>query len=173
MKQPDQRQRAAGRRIAGHAQEDHILDPYQARQKPAEGAVCPECGALYWDGRWQWPVAARNAAQQICPACRRISDKFPAGVVTLRGRLPQPQQDDLVRLVRHQEEAEKAEHPLNRIIGIDETAQGLVVTTTDIHLPPRIGEVVRRAFHGALDIEFDSDEYFVRVNWTLPSGEAG
>ena len=118
-------------------------------------------------------MAARNAAQQICPACRRISDKFPAGVVTLRGRLPQPQQDDLVRLVRHQEEAEKAEHPLNRIIGIDETAQGLVVTTTDIHLPRRIGEAVRRAFHGALDIEFDSDEYFVRVNWTLPSGEAG
>ena len=57
MKQPDQRQRAAGRRIAGHAQEDHILDPYQARQKPAEGAVCPNAapfiGMGAGSGRWR------------------------------------------------------------------------------------------------------------------------
>jgi hypothetical protein len=41
------------RRIAGHAQQDHILDPYQARQKLHEGTVCPQCGAVYHDGRWR------------------------------------------------------------------------------------------------------------------------
>ena len=38
-----------------------------------------------------------------------------------------------------QEEAEKQEHPLNRIISIDKDAQGVMINTTDIHLPHRIG----------------------------------
>ena len=37
--------------------------------------------------------------------------------------------------------------------------------TTDIHLPRRIGEAVKRAFHGTLDEHFDEGGYFVRVNW--------
>jgi hypothetical protein len=35
------------RRIAGHAQQDHILDPYQGKKKLHEGTVCPQCGAVY------------------------------------------------------------------------------------------------------------------------------
>ena len=69
-------------------------------------------------------------------------------------------------MARHQEEAEKSEHPLNRIIKIDEDADGIVINTTDIHLPRRIGEAVERAFHGSLNENFDEGGYFVRVNWT-------
>jgi len=72
-------------------------------------------------------------------------------------------------LARHQEEAEKSEHPLNRIIKIDEDADGIVINTTDIHLPRRIGEAVKRAFHGSLNEDFDQGGYFVRVNWTAKS----
>jgi hypothetical protein len=45
----------ATRRHAGHAQEDHILDPNQRQQKPSDPAVCPQCGAP------PWPKAARSA----------------------------------------------------------------------------------------------------------------
>jgi hypothetical protein len=69
-------------------------------------------------------------------------------------------------LARHQEEAEKGEHPLNRIINIDEDADGIVINTTDIHLPRRIGEAVERAFRGSLIEDFDQGGYFVRVKWT-------
>jgi NMD protein affecting ribosome stability and mRNA decay len=166
MKQPNPQRRGATRRIAGRAQQDHIRDPYEFRQKLAEGAVCSECGAVFQEGRWQWAVGAEHAPRQICAACRRIADKFPAGIVTLRGPVVQSQKDDMIRLVRNQENLEKTEHPLNRIISIDEDPQGLVITTTDIHLPRRIGEAVKRAFHGALEIDFDEGGYFVRVNWT-------
>jgi hypothetical protein len=54
-------------------------------------------------------------------------------------------------LARHQEQAEKGEHPLNRIISIGEDAQGIVIDTTDIHLPRRIGKAAKRAFRGTLD----------------------
>jgi hypothetical protein len=96
---------------------------------------------------------------KICPACRRISEKFPAGIVTLCGPFPQSQRDDLIGLVRQQEETEKTEHPLNRIISVDDSLQQVVITNTHIHLPQRIGEAVKRAFHGSVEIDFDKDEY--------------
>ena len=61
MKQSNLGQRPRNiRRITGHAQQDHILDPYQARQKPAESTVCPECGAVFHDGRWQWKTGEES-----------------------------------------------------------------------------------------------------------------
>jgi hypothetical protein len=157
---------AAARRIAGHAQEDHILDPYQRQQKLDDNTTCPQCAAVYHKGRWQWGARPENSPEVLCPACRRINDKSPAGVVELRGALGRQQKEEIVRLARHQEEAERGEHPLNRIITIDEDAEGIVITTTDIHLPRRIGEAVERAFHGSLNEGFDQGGYFVRVNWT-------
>ena len=154
------------RRIAGHAQQDHMPDPYQRRQKLPEGTVCPQCGTIYHQGRWQWGTKDEGADQELCAACRRINDKFPAGIVTLRGDFGQEQKDEMIRLARHQEDTEKREHPLNRIISIEDDAQGLVITTTDIHLPRRIGEAIKRAFHGEIEGHFEKDGYFVRVTWT-------
>ena len=157
------------RRISGRAQQDHILDPYQRQQKLHEGTVCPQCGAVYHQGLWRWVTKAEGAGEELCAACRRINDKFPAGVVTLRGDFAREQKQELIHLARHQEEAEKQEHPLNRIIGIEEDAQGIVISTTDIHLPRRIGEAIKRAFRGKIEDNFEKDGYFVRVTWT---GEA-
>lgn len=165
MTQANTQRRARMRRVAGRAQRDPTHDPYQHRQKFAEGGTCPQCGVIYRAGRWQWGEA-ENSFPQLCPACRRIDDRAPAGILTLRPPLDQPRKDEAVRLARHQEEAEKSEHPLNRIIGIEETPEGIVITTTDIHLPRRIAEAVRRAFGGAVEIDFDEDGYFERVNWT-------
>jgi NMD protein affecting ribosome stability and mRNA decay len=155
------------RRIAGHAQQDHILDPYQAQQKLHEDTVCPQCGAVYHDGRWQWVARAKAAHEQLCAACRRINDKFPAGIVTLHGDFARERKTEMIRLARHQEDAEKNEHPLNRIMSIEEDAHGIVINTTDIHLPRRIGEAVKRTFHGEITAQFEEDGYFVRVDWRL------
>jgi NMD protein affecting ribosome stability and mRNA decay len=167
MKQPNlaPRSRAAGRRIAGHAQEDHILDPYQLRQKLIDPTVCPQCGAVYHRGRWQWASRPEKVSEALCSACRRINDKFPASIVTFHGKFGQQQTEEIVQLARHQEEAEKGEHPLNRIISVGEEAEGIVIHTTDIHLPRRIGEAAKHAFHGTLDEHFDEGGYFVRVDW--------
>ena len=154
------------RRIAGHAQQDHIPDPYQGKKKLPEGAACPQCGVVYHDGRWQWAAKEEDATEELCPACRRINDKFPAGIATFRGPFSAERRQEMLRLVRHQEEVEKKEHPLNRIISIEEDAAGITIQTTDIHLPRRIGETMQRALHGKLDIQFEEGGYFVRVNWT-------
>lgn len=158
----------AGRRIAGRAQRDHILDPYQAQQKLHEPTACPQCGAVYHHGRWQWGQRPAEAREALCPACRRIAEALPAGILTLHGAFARQHKDEIIGLARNEEAAEKSEHPLNRIISIAETQDGLAIDTTDIHLPRRLGEALKRAFHGRLDIHFDEAGYFARVDWRPP-----
>src|SRR5271169_4541392 len=158
-----------GRRTSGRAQRDHILDPYQAQQKLREPTACRQCGAVYHHGRWQWRVTPSGAHEELCPACRRINDRFPAGTVTLHGDIARQRKDEVIGLARNEEAAEKGEHPLNRIVDIAETDEGLVISTTDIHLPRRIGEALKRALHGQLTTHYDEGGYFVRVDWHPPT----
>lgn len=166
--QPSPQPRRSGRRIAGRAQRDYILDPYEARQKLLEPTACRQCGAVYHHGRWNWGQRPARAHEDLCRACHRINDGLPAGIVTLHGAVTPQRKDEIVGLARNQEEAEKGEHPLNRIISVEETDEGLVISTTDIHLPRCIGEALERAFHGKLDMHFDEAGYFVRVDWRPP-----
>jgi hypothetical protein len=59
-----QRSRAT-RRISGRPQHDHILDPYQRQQKLHEGTVCPQCGVVYHQGRWQWGTKGEGADEEL------------------------------------------------------------------------------------------------------------
>lgn len=156
----------ANRRISGRAQQDAVADPYQRRAKLTEPTVCRQCTAVYHRGRWSWNSRPEDAAEELCPACQRIRDKMPAGVIAVDGDIARRHKDEIVSLARHQEAAEIADHPLNRIMEIDEHVAdgGLTITTTDIHLPRRIGEALARALHGQLAINFDEDGYFVRVD---------
>lgn len=157
------------RRIAGRAQQDCVLDPYQARQKLKEPAGCRQCGAVYHHGRWQWTTELVPPKEDICPACRRLEDRLPAGILTLHGDFARQHENEIVGLARNEEAAEKGEHPLNRIANVERTEAGLVITTTDIHLPRRIGEAIKRAYRGTLDMHFDDTTYFMRAEWRAPS----
>ena len=155
-----------GRRIAGRAQDDHMPDPYKRARKLKEPAACPKCGAVYQAGRWTWAPRPADAREEICQACHRIEDRYPAGTLVLKGAIADERTAEMLNLARGQEAAEKAEHPLNRIMGIEETPEGIVITTTDIHLPRRIGEAIRRAFHGELKAHFDKEGYSVSAEWS-------
>jgi hypothetical protein len=140
-------------------------DPYQAAGKYAEPAHCETCGAVFHRGRWQWGSPLPGGHSVTCPACRRIADKLPAGSLTLEGPFVDAHRDELVHLARNEAERERADHPLNRIMDVDANAARIVVTTTDIHLPQRIGEALKSAYDGELDVRYGEDEYTVRIVW--------
>lgn len=108
-----------GRRF-GRAQNDDVIDPYARAANLHEPVVCPDCVAIYRRGRWQWGKADEDAKASTCPACQRIADGLPAGVITLHGPLSPERKAEIVNLFRHQEAAEKAEHPLGRIMAIED-----------------------------------------------------
>jgi hypothetical protein len=154
-----------GRRIAGRAQMDVPADPYKRSQKTHEPCVCPQCGAVFREGRWHWSSRPADAHEELCQACHRINDRYPAGILTLSGPFVEQHRAEMIRLARHQEQTEKQDHPLNRIIDIEETPERIVINTTDIHLPRRIAEAQKRAYRGKVDFHYDEDGYFVRINW--------
>lgn len=62
-----------------------VMDSYKAKGKLTEPTVCPDCGAVYQGGRWQWLAKPMDAQKTTCPACHRMHDHFPAGYVNVAG----------------------------------------------------------------------------------------
>lgn len=140
-------------------------DSYRGRGKPPEPTVCPQCGAVFHKGRWSWNTRPPQAHERLCPACRRINDNDPGGMVTLKGRFLYKHRDEIVGLARNEEANAKVEHALSRIMTIVEQNGSLVLATTDTHLPQRIGEALHHAYQGELNIRYSKNEQFIRVTW--------
>jgi hypothetical protein len=147
---------------------EEIHDPYLSRRKLPEPTVCPECGAVYSGGRWRWATTALTPVEQTpCPACRRLRDKVPAGFLRLRGPFFEEHRSDILNLAHNTVAYEETQHPLKRVMGSTDEADGAVVLTfTDGHLPRGVGEAIKRAFDGDLDIRFAKESGITRVTWT-------
>jgi NMD protein affecting ribosome stability and mRNA decay len=143
-----------------------VMDSYKSKGKLSEPTVCPDCGAVFHAGRWQWLDKPKDAHQETCPACHRVRDHFPAGYVSLSGEFFAKHEPEILQLMRHREAQEKAEHPLQRIIAIEKTKHGTLVTTTDIHLARGIGEALHHAYQGELEFHYNSDQNLLRVSWS-------
>ncbi len=146
--------------------EERVHDSYKARHKLPEPTVCPQCSAVFHEGRWEWGQASAGAHQEICPACHRIQDQSPAGFVTLKGEFFLAHREEILHLAQSVEKRERAEHPLKRIMAIEEKDGEVLVTTTDIHLARGIGEAIHDAYQGDLEFHYNPDEYLLRVHWS-------
>ncbi|HZR03817.1 MAG TPA: BCAM0308 family protein [Burkholderiales bacterium] len=146
--------------------EDVVHDAYRERYHPPEPAVCPTCAVVYEHGAYHWKPRPEGAQEHVCPACRRIADRYPAGYLTLEGEFFRAHRDEIMGLVHNEAARAQAEHPLERIIGIEEQDGRAVITTTDVHLPRRIGDALHRAYRGESETKYARDEYQVRVRWS-------
>lgn len=141
-------------------------DPYQRKLKAAGPLVCRDCGLVFHDGRWAWTEIPEDVAKQgHCPACQRIHDRYPAGTLRLTG-LPSSLRDEITSMIRNIEASEKMEHPLERLIDVEDRDGAVVVTTTGMHLARCIAGSLRRRFHGGVHIHYPPGENLVQVDWT-------
>jgi NMD protein affecting ribosome stability and mRNA decay len=143
-----------------------FYDAYHAKQKLAEPARCPDCGLVVHAGRWVRGTAPAGAHEVLCPACHRIRDEFPAGYVTLHGEFLSGHRDEVLRLVHNVEGRQRSEHPLQRIMAIEDTDAGLLVTTTDAHLARDIAVAVHNAFQGELEFHYNRQDNLLRATWS-------
>jgi hypothetical protein len=116
--------------------------------------------------RYEEAAKRAGVATVVCPACLKIRDNFPGGIVTLKGDYVLPHKTDLMNLVRNEEERARGLNPLERVIAIKESGFGsIVISTTNEKLAQRIGRAIKKAFHGAVAYHWSHDNKLARVDW--------
>ncbi|MCS7258177.1 MAG: BCAM0308 family protein [candidate division WOR-3 bacterium] len=145
-----------------------LSDPYLVKKIP-EPNICPVCGLVYYKKRWRKDEQLKAELEEVaykykCPACRKIEDHYPMGIVTVSGNFWPTVKDQIINLIHHQEEKESFTNPLARIISLNYRKDVLVVETTTENLAIMIGKALNRAYKGELKISF-SDNKIARVNW--------
>ena len=140
-------------------------DAYRSRAKLPDPTVCTHCGVVYMKGRWVWAEAPEGAGRSVCPACRRIADRFPVGHIQMKGEFFTAHRDEILNLVHNVEQKEKKNHPLERIMSIDDVPDGAFVTTTGIHIARGIGSALSSAYCGTLRVKYLAAETCVQVRW--------
>ena len=66
-------------------------DPYALVKAPKGPAMCRKCKAIYANKRWCFDdgearrlATAPDTQKLLCPACQKIKDDYPEGIVTLK-----------------------------------------------------------------------------------------
>lgn len=155
----------ANRRLQKPAFETGPGDAYRLDRKLDDPTTCTKCNATFHRGRWTWDEAPMKCPRTTCPACRRIADDYPGAWLTLRGEFFEDHRGEVISLAISKEAHEKAEHPLQRIISIDEGPVETTVTTTDPHLARVIAEALASAYKGKVVLDYAADENRLRATW--------
>ncbi|WP_275630394.1 BCAM0308 family protein [Pseudomonas sp. 273] len=142
-------------------------DAYAEAHRPRGLAQCPRCGAKYHAGQWTWhlDLPAQSVEAFVCPACRRVDDQAPAGQVRVSGNFLKAHEDEIIRLMRNEEERAKHDHALERLITIVRDGEELLATTTGTHLVNRIGHALEAAYDGQSSYRHSDSEYYLSVDW--------
>ena len=147
-------------------------DPYLAKKGLPGVALCQGCTGIYKNKHWSFDgeefkrlCKNKNVSSVICPACQKIKDGYPEGVVTLRGDFLKNHKNEILNLVRNEEERAKSNNSLGRIIDIEDSDDKIVITTTNEKIAQRIGREVRKAYQGELEYKWSHGNKMVRVEW--------
>lgn len=143
-------------------------DPYRPRGKEPASTSCAVCGLQVEDGVWKTPkpASARPRGRAICPACLRIRDDYPGGLLRITGRYSRVHREEVLNRARIVARKEAGTHPLQRLMRIEDKPGEIVLYFTGEHIPVRIGKALRSDFGGSLSIRYAADEKYAVAIWT-------
>ncbi len=126
---------------------DDRHDTYKSAEKHPEPTVCTLCGAHYKNGRWTWEPIPSGYYETVCPACLRIAENYPAGIISLSGPFFSEHSEEILNMVRNIGKDETAQHPLERIMTVKRPENGITeIRTTGMHIANRIGNHLYDAY---------------------------
>ncbi len=150
-----------------------LQDPYLSKVDYKDPNICPKCGAVYHNKHWEFDKELihdtkleGDYGKKKCPACRKIEDNYPMGLVFIQGNFILEHKNTILNTIKSEEKRAMEKNPLERIITIEKKAADkyIVKTTTDT-LAHRIGNILHKSFKGKLDYKF-SDDKFLRAFWS-------
>ena len=161
-----------GPRIIAKKAIDTAKDPYLTDLPPEEMAACKVCGAVWHSKRWSISVSpailatGAKTALTTCPACKKMRDRCPQGFVTIQGTFAFEHREEILNLLRNNETRALHINLLERIMTIKDSGKAIEVSTTTEKLAQRIGRMLNKAYGGAVEYKWSSDEKLARVVWT-------
>lgn len=148
------------------------VDPYLPQGGLKEPALCTSCQALYRNKHWELSseaVAEARASggltEVTCPACQKIAESYPEGLVTLSGDYLWDHEAEIRNLVANEEQKARGRNPLERIMRMTRDEQSLVIETTEKKLAEHLGRAVHKAHQGELKVSRGDDQGACRVYW--------
>jgi len=168
----------------GKSRMDKLLDtkfhdPYMDKTIYKDPTICPVCKLVYHDKTWHRDAVLYKKYKdhpathfKECPACRKVKDNFPLGIVILEGNFIKNNQNakqEILNLIRHEAEKEELSNPLARIMKIEEKEGFIEIRTTTEGLASKIGKAVHKAYHGELNFTFSDDQKLLRIYWRRES----
>ncbi len=151
---------------------DRTSDPYLPKKGSPAVGVCPVCHIISKKKRWYMDedesvaLVRSGAPLRRCPACCKIADGFPSGVLMLRGAFLKFHRDELLKIARNEERRARGINPLERIMEIRDGDRCVELLTTDGKLAQRIGREIRKAYQGTVSFKWSEDADLIRVTWT-------
>lgn len=128
-------------------------------------AVCTQCHATHWEGRWRWDVPQPDLVPVVCPACQRLRDGVAAHVLELAGALP-PHWQEVKGLLGNVERAELEEHPMERVMKVEIGDDKVLVGLTGMHIARRLIAALGRRFRKSVRLVLT--ETVTRIEWLEP-----
>ena len=148
------------------------LDPYVMDEGRPEPAVCIRCHAVYKNKHWYFEENEfkylrenREAVETACPACQKITQSYPEGVVTLRGDYLWHHEEEIRNILKNEENKAMAKNPLERIMRMEREGDDLVIETTEEKLAEHLGRALNKAHQGELKIDWSDQHSLCRVTW--------
>lgn len=120
---------------------------------------CRQCHALHdgkkWirDGAWE---AKGERSVVLCEACKRKRDKIVHGIVYLYGPVLSEKKDEIMRMLKREEEIESRHNHLSQILEIKRGRNQMTVTTINQWLALHLGKQFKKTFKGSLKIDRDT-----------------
>ena len=150
-----------------------VNDPYMPKGSKHEMSICKGCHAIYREKKWfldeelyKESFKKKTVNMVTCPACLKIKDNFPGGVVILEGDFLKIHEDEILNLVRNEGERSLRDNPLERIMSVDKIKGRIEIQTTNEKLAQKVGKAVYKAYAGRLEYKWSEHNKFVRVNWS-------
>lgn len=141
---------------------------YQAKGGMS-GEVRCRCGAVLHNKSWHQGTPHVHESGQtsiVCPACQRIADHNPAGVVTLSGTFFSEHHTEIDQLLVTLTEHEATKNPLCRVIAMNRGDGGITIKTTNTKLAQKIGRTMFKTYGGDLAYRWRRGDELVRVSWS-------
>ncbi len=151
---------------------DTTADPYLLCDGLSGSAVCKKCRAVFQNKRWSIDedlyikrMGEKDVNTVICPACKKVKDNFPGGILNLKGDFYHDHENEIMNLIKNEEKRARGFNPLERIMNIVKTKKGIEITTTNEKLAQRIGKRLNRAYQGNIAYRWSDSNKLLRAEW--------